>query len=158
MNPSIEQTIDRVEQLYATITGHTPPIIEGNGSRIPPETDPVRHVEDQLGRLLAALGQQLVPETSPRAPWSPPMIAWQDDTGYELAIAMPGIARDQIELWLEPRALVVRGELPVGRVERAVALPQSVDKSDITARLEAGLLRVRITRRAGGQPSQLTIS
>lgn len=156
MNPSIEQTIDRVEELYAAITGHSPPLVDGNLTRIPPETDPARFVEEQLARLLATLDQRLAP--APQRTWTPEALAWQTESAFELAVAVPGAARERIELWLDGGALVVRGEAPAGAFTRAFPLPGPVAPGDITARLDAGLLRVRVVRRAQAERSQIAIS
>lgn len=156
MNPSIQETIDRVEQLYSAITGRTPPVVDGNLSRIPPETDPARFVEDQLARLLAMLDQR--PAQTPQRTWTPEALAWQTESSLELAIAVPDVARDRIELWLDSGVLVVRGESPAGAFMRSFPLPGPVAPGDITAGLEAGLLRVRMVRRAEAERSQISIS
>jgi hypothetical protein len=59
MQEIIEQTIERVEQLYATIIGQRPPLPSGNGAPIPPESDPLVHVSDQLERMVS-LATQLI--------------------------------------------------------------------------------------------------
>jgi HSP20 family protein len=173
---SIEETIGRVEQLYAAITGHQPPDVNGGVRRIPPETDPGRHVEEQLGRLLAAVETRFTPGAAPSPVWQPRTIAWQDELAYELAIDVPGVAREQIELRLEGPMLVVRGqrqppwgdrdlpgvpdacEAPLGVFTRAFPLPERVEPARISARLEAGVLRIMIARGATAEPSQIAIT
>jgi HSP20 family molecular chaperone IbpA len=175
MSPTIEQTIDRVEQLYATITGHPPPQLADRGLHMPPEIDPVRHVEDQLGRLVSELEQGVAPTSSTPPAWTPRVSAWRDEHGFELLIDVPGVPRDQLELRVSERVLVVSGhravpwadgargasplacEAPFGRFERAFALPEGVEPSSISARLEAGTLRVRAARSVPSGPSQIPI-
>lgn len=174
MNASIEDTIDRVEQLYAAITGRQPPHVNGNSRRIPPEIDPVRHVEEQLGKLMSAIEQRLSADVSSQPMWAPRASAWQDDAGYELAIDLPGVPRDRIELRIEGNVLAVRGErpsfwgdgetrspttceAPVGAFARTFALPEPVEPAQISARLEAGVLRVTIARRASTQGSSIPV-
>ncbi len=165
MNASIEDTIDRVEQLYAAITGRQPPDVNGNSRRIPPEIDPVRHVEEQLGKLMSAIEHGLHADVASRPTWTPRASAWQDDADFELAIDLPGVARDRIDMRIEGNMLAVRGErptpwgdgetrspmtceVPVGAFARTFALPHPVEPAQISARLDAGVLRVRIARRA----------
>lgn len=165
MQTSIEDTIDRVEQLYAAITGHRPPHVNGNTTRIPPETDPVRHVEDQLGKLVAAVEQRLAPGASTMPAWTPRAIAWQDEAGYELAIDVPGVPRERLDVRIEGHVLAVRGERPVpwgdGETRSpfacSFALPERAEPAQITARLDAGVLRLRIARRARTEGSSIPV-
>jgi HSP20 family protein len=176
MNTGIEETIDRVEQLYMAITGRQPPQVDASTTRIPPEIDPVRHVEEQLGKLVTAVEQQLAPEVvaAPAPAWTPRAFAWQHDAAFELAIDMPGVPRERIELSIEGPRLAVRGErptpwgdgetrspetceAPLGRFARTFVLPELVDPAQITARLDAGVLRVRIARRAATHGSTIPI-
>jgi HSP20 family molecular chaperone IbpA len=176
MNPTIEETIERVEQLYATITGHLPPHVNGNRTRMPPEIDPVRYVEDQLAKLVAAIEQRFTPGGAPATPaWTPRAFAWQDDTGIELALDVPGVAREQLEVRLDGPMLVVRGhrpppwgerdlqrapdahEAPVGTFARAFPLPERVEPGQISARLDDGVLYVRVARVPRSEPSPIAI-
>ncbi len=174
MHTSIEETIDRVEQLYAAITGHRPPHVNGNTTRIPPEIDPVRHVEDQLAKLVAAVEQRLAPGVAAPPAWTPRAIAWQDEASYELAIDVPGVPRDRLDVHIEDHVLAVRGErpapwgdgetrspatseLPTGRFARMFALPERAEPAQITARLDAGVLRIRIARRARTEGSSIPV-
>ncbi len=174
MSTSIEDTIDRVEQLYATITGRTPNHENDVGPRIPPEIDPVRHLEDQVGKLVAELEHGFAPDSAGSPQWQPRAFAWRDDAAFELAIDLPGVPREQIELRVEERVLIVRGqrpapwgdretppvacEAPFGNFARAFVLPERVEPGQITARLDAGMLRVRVTRSAPSEPSPIPIT
>lgn len=169
MNASLDETIASVEQLYASITGQRPPRTDGATTRIPPELDPVRHVEDQLAKLVTAFEQKLAPQ--PPA-WQPRAIAWQDEHGFELAIDVPGVTRDALEVSCDGNCLVVRGErrtpwgdakstlaceAPVGAFSRMFALPVYIEPSQISARLDSGVLRVRIAKRVTAEPSTITV-
>ena len=178
MNASIEETIERVEQLYCTLTGHRPPQPNGHGARIPPETDPGRHVEEQLAKLITAI-EELAPRSTPLAvpapAWTPRATSWRDESGWRLAIEVPGVAREAIELRLAGATLVVRGHRPPpwgdARAERVIEAAESsygsfvrtfelgahVDPTQITARLEAGVLHVQLARAPIGEPSHVPI-
>jgi HSP20 family molecular chaperone IbpA len=173
MSSTIEDTIDRVERLYVTITGHPPPIVDGSGPRIPPDSDPVQHVEDQLGRLVIELEQRFAPEPTSAVTWVPRACTWRDDTGFELLVDVPGVPRDRLELSVDDRTLHIRGtrpapwhegeppyacESPFGSFARAFALPERVEPGQITARLDVGTLRVRIARAPRFEVSQIPIT
>ncbi|HTR51042.1 MAG TPA: Hsp20/alpha crystallin family protein [Kofleriaceae bacterium] len=170
MNASIEETIERVEQLYFALTGQRPPHVEG--TPMPPETDPARHVEEQLGRLLAAT-ERLAP-TAAASAWTPRACAWHDDVGAHLAIDVPGVGRDSIELELDGRRLVVRGtrtppwqdqtprgldggEAQYGAFSRAFVFAARVEPEQLAARLDSGVLHVRVLRAQLGEPSRIPI-
>jgi len=173
MNASIEETIERVEQLFFALTGKRPPHVEG--APMPPETDPARHVEEQLGRLLAAT-EQIAPSRASASAWLPRACAWHDDIGAHLAIDVPGVARDAIELELDGRRLVVRGtrtppwqtqgqtprgleagEAQCGAFSRAFVFAARVEPEQLAARLESGVLHVRVLRAQLGEPSRIPI-
>ena len=174
MQATIEDAIARVEQLYATITGHPPPEPNGSGARIPPETDPGRHVEEHLARLIA-VAEEIAPGralASAAAAFSPRVSAWRDDAGLHLAIEVPGVGRESIELQLAGTTLVVRGhrappwgearvieanEAPWGAFARAFELGARVEPGQLSSRLEAGVLHVHVARAPHGEPSHVTI-
>jgi HSP20 family protein len=172
MNASIEETIERVEQLYFALTGKRPPHVEG--APIPPETDPVRHVEEQLGKLVAAT-EQLAPAQASSPAWTPRSCAWRDETGVHLAVDLPGVARESIELELEGRRLIVRGtrvppwqgakaagevaacEAAYGPFARAFVFAARVEPEQLAARLDEGVLHVRVSRAQLGESSRIPI-
>jgi HSP20 family protein len=82
------------------------------------------------------------------------------EDGYELLVALPGTARDAVELSSERGVLMLEGERrlepvpeggtvtrrerPSGRFRRTVQLPAGVDHGRISARLDQGVLRVAL--------------
>lgn len=181
MNPSIDETIERVEQLYVAITGKRPPQVNGSSAPIPPETDPARHVEEQLRKLMEAV-QQVAPTVMPNAAafagptpaWIPRVTAWQEGGALELAIEVPGVTREQLEIRLDDRTLTIQGqrvapwrtsesaavevcEMPSGTFTRSFTLGASVQPEQITARLESGVLRISVARVTRAEPSQIPI-
>ena len=81
-----------------------------------------------------------------QAAWEPPVDMFEDEHEVVVVVAMPGVAREHIQVTQETNALVVRGvrplplagsrrhvrqlEIPYGAFERRIALP--------AGRLEAG--------------------
>jgi HSP20 family protein len=166
---SIEATIDRVEQLYVTVTGRRPP--PAHVAPIPPESDLGRLVDDQLDRLAALLERTAASTTEVARAWQPRACAWREDDALVLAIDVPGVTREELEVRLDDRVLVVRGrrtppwrdrrveacESPVGMFVRAFPLPMRVEAEHVIARLEAGVLHVRIAPTLVAEPSQIPI-
>jgi HSP20 family protein len=93
--------------------------------------------------------------------WEPPVDLYETGDGLTLCVALPGVAADDLEVFLESGSVVVRGErafpvehqhaiiyrleIPYGRFERRIALPagryELVDR-----RLENGCLTLGLRR------------
>jgi HSP20 family protein len=173
MNVTIDETIERIEQLYATLTGTSPPTPNGSSVRIPPETDPGQHVEKQLRQLLSAMDRFGVRE--PTAPaWIPRAIVTADRVALEIALDVPGVSRDDVQIVLEDRVLTITGqrevapavredrrietcELALGTFTRAFELPVHVAPENVIAHLAGGVLTIRIAASARNESSQIPI-
>jgi HSP20 family protein len=171
MNATIEETIERVEQLYTTLTGTRPPRVNGNNAPIPPESDPMVYVEEQLARMVAAI-EQVVPAAAPTPTWTPRAVAWTEESGVVLALDVPGVPREQIQIAVDGRMLVVSGqrpapagrmmhaitacEVPFGAFTRSFVLATPVVPAHVSARLEQGVLTIRVSS-VRGEASQIPI-
>lgn len=176
MNITIDETIERVEQLYATITGNAPPpATTGNGVRIPPESDPGQYVEKQLRHLLSAM-ERIAParEAASNPTWMPRAIVSADRVALEIALDVPGVSRDDVQILLEDRVLTVRGqreiapavredrridacEVPLGTFMRSFELPVHVAPENVIAHLAGGVLTIRIASTTRTESSQIPI-
>ena len=106
------------------------------------------------------------PSPSPRRPPSPPLISLpvdvrRDQGEYIVQADLPGIQRSDIDLSVQRGRLTLiasrpapsadggerlRSERAHGRMERSLALPADVDEDAVSARLEDGVLTVRLPR------------
>lgn len=114
------------------------------------------HRADRLQRQFFQLGRA---DQSPC--WEPPIDLYRNERGLSLLIALPGVAPDRFEVSVEAQAVVVRGdrsigadvgpgaivrmEIPHGRFERQIALPQG-DYRLQDMQLENGCLRITLER------------
>ena len=105
----------------------------------------------------------------------PPIEAWVDskEKKYHLSIAIPGIDPKQIQLTLQGNDLTVSGEQKsgeekkeadffhreffYGRLERTVALPESVDTTRLNAEYRNGILEIVAPLSAAALPKQIEI-
>lgn len=110
----------------------------------------------RLQRQFFQLGQ---PGDLPR--WEPPVDLFGNEQTLCLLIALPGVAPERLDVRLEQRAVVVRGErslaghfaagtilqleIPYGRFERRVPLPDA-DYRVVDMVLENGCLRLSLER------------
>ena len=171
-NAEIDETIGRIETLYQTLTGRTAPPADLAAGGMPPEKDPVQHIEDQMNRLLSLFGD-LGQETARAAAWMPPISVWESDHEILVCMDLPGVRRDQVELIRQGRTLTVRGkraaavangglqlrsnECVTGSFARTVFIASSALTSDPTAELKDGVLEIRIRKEANAAGAPKTV-
>ena len=117
-------------------------------------------------RDLLALHEQIGQLVGTDAPgWKPPADLYETAQAVVLAIELPGLAREEIEIHAEESRIGIRGERASGqvpceqyhRVERGhgrfarnFVLPEPIEVESVTADLREGLLTVTIPK-AGGR-------
>jgi len=101
-----------------------------------------------------------------RADWIPAADVYEDEREYTLALDLPGIKRDGLDVSLDDGKLVIRGERaategvharrterPQGRFVRSFSLPDAVDRQSIAADYKDGVLLLHLPKR-GEQPER----
>src|SRR5258706_15851088 len=97
--------------------------------------------------------------------WEPPVDLYETADGLTLCVALPGVAADELEVFLETGTIVVRGErafpvecqraiiyrleIPYGRFERRIALPAGQYRL-VGRGLANGWFTLRFRRVGGG--------
>lgn len=115
------------------------------------------HTADRLQRQFFQIGR---PGPSPC--WEPPVDMYLDERELILLIALPGVAPERFEVTLEPQAIEVRGdrpigaqvgpgailrmEIPCGRFERRIVLPPGEFRMKDEMQLENGCLKITLER------------
>jgi HSP20 family protein len=94
-----------------------------------------------------------------RADWTPASDIYESATGYVVAIDLPGINREALEIDVDDNRLIVRGnrtvdetkqhrsERPRGKFLRTFSIPGSVDQTNIGAEYKDGVLQVNLPKR-----------
>jgi HSP20 family protein len=164
----IDLTIVANERLHEALTGARPPASnpEAPYAPIPPERDPVAHVEEQIERLLEALARPAAPVRATAA--SPPICVYESNIEYVVLVDVPGVRRDRLDVQLRGGTLVIRGrrdnpmpqgyrgrvaEGAFGTFHRAVRMPPDARAAEMSARLDEGVLEIRIPRSTGNSRS-----
>lgn len=162
MTQTLDETIERVENLYESVTGRkAPPFSVTPYAAIPPEKDPDMHVGEQIERLLASLSRVVDrPITVPS--WAPPLWATYAAETLRIQLDLPGVPREQLRVRLANGYLHVSGARPFptaegargsqyseqrfGAFQRSIPIPSDVAPEQVRAELRDGVLTIQMPR------------
>lgn len=123
---------------------------------------------NQLFESLCSAGKQ---GESPARSWHAPAALWEADGNLYVEAEFPGVQREHLDITLEKNVLKIvaerhapegerhywHNERGYGRVERSVALPETVDAESITAEYKDGVLLVKLSKRPETLPKKIEI-
>jgi HSP20 family protein len=101
--------------------------------------------------------------------WVPAADVYEREHAYVVALDLPGIDRDSLNISLDQDRLSIRGsrtieegderraERPRGRFIRRFGLPATIDQQGITADYKDGVLRVTLPKRQARQAQRVEI-
>jgi len=105
-----------------------------------------------------------------RADWIPVADIYEDEREYLLALDLPGINRDSLDVSLDEGRLTVRGERaqaegvgvrraerPHGRFVRSFTLPDAVEREQVAADYKDGVLLLHLPKRAEKKSGRVRI-
>ena len=119
----------------------------------------LNRLTEQLAQLFDSQWPEL-PSVLGREGFSPPADVEETDDAYLVELDLPGVDKGDIDIETTGRRLVVQGERKekervgllhrqtrtVGRFRYEVTLPEQVDGDGIDARLQDGVLRLRVPK------------
>lgn len=136
-------------------------------------------LQDRLNRLFEDIGMSAAgrqreaarEDDIERADWSPAADVYETGDSFVIALDLPGINRDSLDVSIDGNRLTVRGERageegqrrgrgnrPSGRfVSRFGPLPPNVDQKRVAAEYKDGVLRLRLPKRAERQAGKVKI-
>jgi len=146
------------------------------GGRTSMVVNPSREFEDiydRMGQLMNfAFG--LTPAVLADMPWVPHADLSETDDAYVVKAELPGVNKDQVNLQLQDRELVISGEVPepesgngsrrhrssrrTGRFELRTYLPGDVNADAVTAQLSDGILTVTVPKSEAAKPRKIEIT
>jgi HSP20 family protein len=126
-------------------------------------------LQAQMGELLESA---LAGAPGEGAPWIPAVDIEETDDAWIVEAELPGVDKKDVDIQLNDSELVVRGEIKereragilrrrtrrVGEFEFRVTLPGQTDAEQIDAKLDAGVLAIRIPKPQEKQPRHIDIS
>ena len=126
-------------------------------------------LQAQMGELLESA---LAGAPGEGAPWIPAVDIEETDDAWIVEAELPGVDKKDVDIQLNDSELVVRGEIKerertgilrrrtrrVGEFEFRVTLPGQTDAEQIDAKLDGGVLAIRIPKPQETQPRHIDIS
>jgi HSP20 family protein len=129
-------------------------------------------LQDRMNRLFEDATQRRAQTEAggefERADWTPPSDIYETESGYVIAMDLPGINRDGLEIDIDENRLVVKGtrsveepthrsERPRGKFLRTFSVPGSVDQAGIGAEYKDGVLHIRLPKRQEQKAQRIAI-
>jgi HSP20 family protein len=110
--------------------------------------------------------------TNRSSAWNPACNTYEDEQGFWVQVALPGLDRKDIEIVFDDGVLTVKGEgkendplnrtyfareIGSGDFSRAFRLPNNVDPSKVAASYKEGLLTIEIPKREEAKPRRIVV-
>jgi HSP20 family protein len=148
--------------LPARRIGHSPTVI-----------DPTREFEDiydRMGQLMNVAFGDIGLTTLAGIPWAPLADVSENDNAYLVHVELPGVRKDQIDVQMQDRELVISGEIKetengrrhrstrrTGRFEYRTYLPGDVKADQVSAQLADGVLTVTVPKSEAAKPRRIEV-
>ena len=130
-------------------------------------------IYDRMGQLMNfAFGP--IPAALADLPWVPTADLSETDDAYVAQVDLPAVNKDQVEVQIQDRELIVSGEITepedssgrrrhrssrrTGRFEFRTYLPGDVKADAVTARLSDGVLTVTVPKSEAAKPRKIEIT
>ena len=128
-------------------------------------------LQDRMNRLFEDATQRRANDSGDqfeRADWTPAADIYETESGYGIALDLPGVTRDSVEIDVDDNRLIVKGtrnitetthrtERPRGKFLRSFSIPGSVDQAAIGADYKDGVLQIRLPKRQEQKAQKITI-
>lgn len=130
-------------------------------------------IYDRMGQLMNLAFGSLMQDTVADLPWTPNTDLSETDDAYVVHAELPGVNKDQINVELQDRELVISGEIPepeddegrrhrssrrTGRFEFRTYLPGEVNADAVRAELHDGVLTVTVPKAEEAKPRRIEIT
>ena len=131
-------------------------------------------LQDRMNRLFEDATQRRTQSNEAndefeRADWTPAADIYETESGYTIALDLPGIKREALEIDIDENRLMVKGtrvidatsarrsERPRGKFVRSFSIPSSIDQGNIGAEYKDGVLKIRLPKRAEQKAQKIEV-
>ena len=131
-------------------------------------------LQSRLNRLLEEQSRGGSDESLTAGAFVPPVDVYEDEHSIQLKLEVPGIEEKDLDIKVENNVLTVSGERKFEKEEkeenfrrverrygsfvRSFTLPTTVDSEGITADYNAGVLKLKLAKRAEAKPKQIKVN
>jgi HSP20 family protein len=148
--------------LPARRIGHSPTVIDPNRE--------FEDIYDRMGQLMNVAFGDIGLTTLADIPWAPLADVSENDNAYLVHVELPGVRKDQIDVQMQDRELVISGEIKetengrrhrstrrTGRFEYRTYLPGDVKPDQVSAQLADGVLTVTVPKSEAAKPRRIEV-
>ena len=96
-------------------------------------------------------------ENGKTTPTVPLLDVYENDREFLLVLDVPGVTQSLASVRLDGTRLVISAAAPKRTFERELVVPASVDPERVEATVKAGVLTVKLPKRAPQTPRQITV-
>ena len=103
---------------------------------------------------------------------SPPATVLENADGYTLEVEMPGVSKENLEMWVENNELTIVGRRSLASVEgtllhresrpenfrRTFEIDPSIDAGKITAKIDQGVVTLTLPKAEQVKPRKITVA
>jgi HSP20 family protein len=132
---------------------------------------PLADLEQVSARMQRVLEQTFGELLADPTAWTPPVDIEEQDDAYVIEAELPGVKREDANIELVGNELTITGEIKererkgvlrrrtrrVGRFEYRVMLPDQVDSEQVEAKLDNGVLNVRVPKAQQAQRRKIEV-
>ncbi|GEM88218.1 Hsp20/alpha crystallin family protein [Meiothermus granaticius] len=130
--------------------------------------DPFKEIEELQERMLRGFA----PSRPDARTFAPPVDVMEDNSGLHLAVYLPGIEPEKVELTAENNTLSVKAERPFVKPEgasqyrlegiygsfvRSFTVPNTFDLSKVSANFKNGVLYIDLPKTEAAQPRKIEV-
>ncbi len=131
----------------------------------------VQSLQNEMNRLFSRWNDWN--ELSDEIATFPPLNVWEEEEAFNVEAELPGLTMNDVEIYVTGQnQLTVKGERNTGAPEKAVqhrqerqfgkfvrslTLPSPVDDNKVEARLENGVLSVRLPKHERAKPRKIPV-
>jgi HSP20 family protein len=125
----------------------------------------------RMGQLVNAAFTDLGISQMTDMPWSPPADLTETDDAYLVHVDVPGMRKDQLNVQVSDREVVIAGEIPeqsggkrhrssrrTGQFEYRATLPGDIKTDQVKAELADGVLTVTAPKSEAAKPSHVEVT
>jgi len=133
----------------------------------------LRTMQEQMNRMLDMAWNSEFGEELKEGVWQPPVDIYEDEHSVIIKAEIPEVDQKDIDVRIEDNTLTIKGERKhssdirkenyyrvercFGQFQRSFSLPQSIDRDNIEATCDRGVLTITLPKKEDVKPKQITV-